>query len=140
MGVQSVRKFKDALAAKGIRKSADGKVIDSKGKKTLDYDSFLNDFGRNINKPTSYLMSDNNKEQAIKILSESHFPMHQIQNQKMKAAYNSQSKALRDMMIKKTTPKKRKATSGKASTSGMHKKSTWEQIKRKIYDTDNESE
>ena len=34
LGVQSVRNFKDSLTAKGICKSDDGKVIDSKGKKT----------------------------------------------------------------------------------------------------------
>ena len=33
LGVRSVRKFKDSLTTKGIRKSDNGKVIDSKGKK-----------------------------------------------------------------------------------------------------------
>ena len=103
LGVQSVRKFKRALEENGITRSDDGKVVDNKGRN----DEFLNDFSRNISKPTSYLMSDNNKEQAMKILAASKFPIQQIQN-KMKVTYNSQSQAVKNLTLQKTTLKRKK--------------------------------
>ena len=69
-------------------------------------------------------MSDNNKRQALKILSSINFPAQSIQNQKMIYAYNSQ-------MLKATTPKKRKefppdrpSTSGSCSKMKKRKPTT----------------
>ena len=82
-------------------------------KRILDYDDFLNDFGRNINKPTSFLMTDNNKRQALKILSSINFPVQSIQNQKMRYAYNSQTQFMKEQMLKrKEFPPDGPSTSG----------------------------
>ena len=141
LAVQSVKRFKQALDDKGIR-STNGKLVDINGQETsLDYDDFLNDFGRNINKPTSFLMSYNNKREALKILPSVKFPAQSIETPKMRYAYNSQTQFMKEQMLKATTPKKRKeippdepSTSGSYGKMKKRKATTWEEAKRMVYD------
>ena len=108
LGIVSVKRFESQLRTKGISRSRDGKLVDRKGKKTgIDYDSFLNDFGRNISKESSYMLPDKDKRSALKVLGESGFAQHNIPNQKMKQAYRTQVPSIRDMLIRQASPQKK---------------------------------
>ena len=89
LGVVSMKRFESRLRTKGICRSKDGKLIGAKGNKTKYYDLFLNDFGRNISKESSYMLPDRDKRSALKVLGDSGFAQYNIPNQKMKQAYGT---------------------------------------------------
>ena len=127
---KNLKLFAKRLANKNIKSSSDGFLIDDKGKKTnIPFEYVLNDFGRNIKKKSSFLLSDYQKNRVMSILGNVGFAQYNIPNRQIKLAYGTNQPSLRKYIIGKTSPSKTKLKRIKKSD-----EIPWQQIRRKIYD------
>ena len=77
-------------------------------KTNIPYDSVLNDFGRNIKKPTSFKLTDKDKNRVLRILGEVGFAQYNIPNWIIKNAYGMNMPDLRKYLIQSVSPVKKK--------------------------------
>ena len=97
------------MGKKGIRSSRDGFLITPAGKKTnIPYEAVLNDFGRNIKKINSFMLSEQEKKRTMRVLGEAGFAQYLIPNQQMKAAYGTNMPDVRNYLIEQSSPMKKK--------------------------------
>ena len=105
---QSVRNFQKRLEGKGIKSTKDGFLIVNKKKTNIPFEGVLNDFGRNIKSKSSFKLSENKKRRTMRILSEQGFAQYLIPNQRMKLAYGTNLPDIRQHLIEKSSPMKRR--------------------------------
>lgn len=138
--VASVKKFRNRFKTKGFKRNNDGYLITSSGKKTnIPYDGILNDFGRNIKKKSSFMLTEKQKKRVMRILGDVGFAQYNIPNQLVKTAYRTAMPDLRNYLIQQASPVKKKKK-GKKQIEVASGEIPWKQVRRQIYKIPDESD
>ena len=113
---RSVIHFQSRLSSKGIRRSKDGFLTTPQGKKTnILFDNVLNDFGKNIKKPSNFKLAENEKNRVLRILGESGFAQYNIPNKVIERAYGTNVPEIRKYLVKSVSPIKKNEKKEKTS-------------------------